>query len=66
MKYANLLQFIINKVNMGIQLEVNGRTIEAEKGETPAGSLNRNGMHVPTICSLKDLLSVRSLPHVRG
>jgi len=33
---------------------VNGRHIEAEKGETILSALNRNGMHVPTICSMKD------------
>lgn len=40
---------------MGIRLEVNGRSIEAEKGETILSALNRHGMHVPTICSMKDL-----------
>lgn len=40
---------------MGLRLEVNGRVIEAVKGETLLTALNRNGMQVPTICSLKDL-----------
>lgn len=40
---------------MEIRLEVNGRNIEAEQGETILSALNRNGMHVPTICSMKDL-----------
>ncbi len=40
---------------MGVKLEVNGRSIEAEKGETILSALNRHGMHVPTICSMKDL-----------
>lgn len=40
---------------MGIKLEVNGNLIEAEKGETILSALNRNGLHVPTICSMKDL-----------
>jgi iron-only hydrogenase group A len=40
---------------MGIKLEVNGRTIEAQKGETILTALNRSGLHVPTICSVKDL-----------
>jgi len=40
---------------MGLRLEVNGRSIEALKGETVLTALNRNGMHVPTICSMKDL-----------
>lgn len=34
---------------------MNGRAIEAVKGETILTALNRNGMQVPTICSLKDL-----------
>ena len=34
---------------------MNGRTIEAGKGETILSALNRHGMHVPTICSMKDL-----------
>ncbi|MEN8229025.1 MAG: [Fe-Fe] hydrogenase large subunit C-terminal domain-containing protein [Bacteroidota bacterium] len=40
---------------MGINLEVNGRAIEAVKGETILTALNRNGLHVPTICNMKDL-----------
>jgi iron-only hydrogenase group A len=40
---------------MGIKLEVNGRSIDAEKGETILSALNRNGMYVPTICSMKGL-----------
>lgn len=40
---------------MSIKLEVNGRTIDADKGETILSALNRHGLHVPTICSMKDL-----------
>jgi iron-only hydrogenase group A len=40
---------------MGIRLEVNGRAIDANKGETVLTALNRNGMQVPTICNMKDL-----------
>lgn len=40
---------------MEISLEVNGRTIEAAKGETILTALNRNGLHVPTICNMKHL-----------
>ncbi len=40
---------------MGIRLEVNGRAIDAVKGETVLTALNRNGMQVPTICNMKDL-----------
>ncbi len=40
---------------MGIKLEVNGRLIEADKGETILSALNRNGLYVPTICSIKGL-----------
>jgi len=40
---------------MGIELKVNGKNIEAEKGETILSALNRHGMQVPTICTMKDL-----------
>ena len=40
---------------MGIRLDVNGRSMEAEKGETILSALNRHGIHVPTICSMKGL-----------
>lgn len=40
---------------MEIRLEVNGREIIAEKGETILNALNRHGMHVPTLCNLKEL-----------
>ncbi|MCK4748995.1 MAG: (2Fe-2S)-binding protein [Bacteroidales bacterium] len=40
---------------MGIRLEVNSMEIEVVKGETILTALNRNGLHVPTICSMKDL-----------
>ena len=40
---------------MAIGIEVNGRIIQAEEGETILSALNRNGMHVPTICSMKGL-----------
>lgn len=40
---------------MGIGLEVNGRRIEADKGETILSALNRHGLHVPTICTMKNL-----------
>jgi NADH-quinone oxidoreductase subunit G/NADP-reducing hydrogenase subunit HndD len=40
---------------MAIRLQVNGQNIEAEKGETILSALNRHGLHVPTICSMKGL-----------
>ena len=40
---------------MEIRLEVNGTEIIAEQGETILNALSRNGMHVPTICNLKEL-----------
>lgn len=40
---------------MGIRLEVNGRSMEAEKGETILSALNRHGIRVPTICSMNGL-----------
>ncbi len=39
---------------MGIRLDVNGMAMEAVKGETILTALNRNGMHVPTLCSMKN------------
>jgi len=41
---------------MQIKLEINGKEIEAVKGETILAALNRSGIHVPTICSMKDLI----------
>ncbi len=40
---------------MGIRLDINGREIIAEKGETILSALSRKGMHLPTICNLKGL-----------
>jgi NADH-quinone oxidoreductase subunit G/NADP-reducing hydrogenase subunit HndD len=40
---------------MGLSLEVNGDSIEVVKGETILSALNRKGVHVPTICSMKGL-----------
>jgi NADH-quinone oxidoreductase subunit G/NADP-reducing hydrogenase subunit HndD len=36
-------------------IEVNGKQIHAEKGETILDALNREGIHVPTMCHMKDL-----------
>jgi iron-only hydrogenase group A len=38
-----------------IKIEVNGRTVEAKKGETILSALNNCGIHVPTICSMAEL-----------
>lgn len=40
---------------MEIRLEVNGREITAQKGETILNALRRHGMDVPTICNLEEL-----------
>jgi len=55
LRSANFRRSTINNESMGIALEVNGRKIEAEQGETLLSALNRHGMQVPTICSMKDL-----------
>jgi iron-only hydrogenase group A len=55
LRFANFRPYILNSQNMGIALEVNGRNIEAEQGETLLSALNRHGIQVPTICSMKDL-----------
>jgi NADH-quinone oxidoreductase subunit G/NADP-reducing hydrogenase subunit HndD len=38
-----------------IPIEVNGKTIEAKPGEMLLETLRRHGIHVPTLCHLKDL-----------
>lgn len=40
---------------MVIDIEVNNKIIKAKKGETILAALRRNGLHVPTLCSMKDL-----------
>lgn len=40
---------------MNFDIEVNNRVIQVRKGETILSALNRNGIKVPTLCSLKDL-----------
>ena len=52
---ANFQRSITNNRGMGIRLEVNGREIMAEKGETILTAIRRNGMDVPTICNLEEL-----------
>ncbi len=37
------------------EIEVNGRTIQAEPGETILNALKRAGIYVPTLCHLSDL-----------
>jgi NADH dehydrogenase/NADH:ubiquinone oxidoreductase subunit G len=39
---------------MQFTIEVNNRKITAEKGETILSALNRNGILIPTLCSMKD------------
>ena len=39
-----------------IPIEVNGRRVEAEKGEMLLAALRRAGIHVPTLCSLSNLM----------
>lgn len=41
---------------MSIQIEVNGKKIEAFEGETILNALNRNGIKVPTLCHMKNFL----------
>jgi len=38
-----------------IEIEVNNKIIEAKKGELLISTLKRNGIHVPTLCYMKDL-----------
>ena len=41
-------------------INVNGRAIEAKKGETVLAVLNDNGIKVPTLCHLKHMLPTGS------
>src|SRR5512139_2866349 len=39
-----------------IEMQVDGRAIEAKKGETILSALKREGIHVPTLCYMEGLL----------
>ncbi|MBN1566326.1 MAG: iron hydrogenase small subunit [Acidobacteria bacterium] len=39
-----------------IEMQVDGRTIEAKEGETILSALKRQGIHVPTLCYMEGLL----------
>ncbi len=41
---------------MSIQIEVNGKILEAIEGETILSALNRNGIKVPTLCHMKNFI----------
>ncbi len=41
---------------MSINIEVNKQKLQAEKGETILEVLKRNGINVPTLCHLKDMV----------
>ncbi len=41
---------------MLIEIEVNGKTIKAKRGDTLLIALERSGIKVPTLCHIKDLL----------
>jgi iron-only hydrogenase group A len=45
---------------MGIKIKVNGREVNARVGETVLNTLYRNGIRVPTLCHLKDMLPTGS------
>lgn len=40
---------------MFVTIEVNGKKIRAEKGETILNALNSNGINIPTLCRMKGL-----------
>ncbi len=40
---------------MNIEIEVNGKPLQAHKGETILNALKRNGIRVPTLCNMTDL-----------
>ena len=41
---------------MSINIEVNGKLLEAFEGETILTALNRNGIRVPTLCHMKNFI----------
>jgi len=41
---------------MNIEIEVNGKKLEAIEGETILTTLNRNGIKVPTLCHMKNFV----------
>ncbi len=45
---------------MNFQIEVNNKQLEARPGDTILDVLNRNGMHVPTLCHIKDMIPTGS------
>jgi NADH-quinone oxidoreductase subunit G/NADP-reducing hydrogenase subunit HndD len=45
---------------MNFQIEVNNKMLEARPGETILEVLNRNGMQVPTLCHIKDMIPTGS------
>jgi NADH-quinone oxidoreductase subunit G/NADP-reducing hydrogenase subunit HndD len=45
---------------MNFQIEVNNKKLEAKQGETILEVLTRNGMQVPTLCHMKDMIPTGS------
>ncbi|MEE4115922.1 MAG: NADH-dependent [FeFe] hydrogenase, group A6 [Marinilabiliaceae bacterium] len=45
---------------MSVSINVNGKAIEAEKGETVLNVLSANGIKVPTLCHLKNMFPTGS------
>jgi len=45
---------------MDFQIEVNNKKLDAKQGETILDVLNRNGMKVPTLCHIKDMIPTGS------
>ena len=41
---------------MNFQIEINNKKCEAQQGETILDVLTRNGMHVPTLCHIRDMI----------
>jgi iron-only hydrogenase group A len=45
---------------MNFQIEVNNKKLEAKQGETILEVMNRNGLQVPTLCHIKDMMPTGS------
>ena len=49
-----------------LTIEINGKKLEAQKGETILTVARRHGIEIPTLCHMEGLAPSGRLPHVRG
>ena len=56
MPLAGDFRLMFKNKDMLFDIEVNGKVIKAKRGDTLLMALERNGIRVPTLCHIKDLL----------